>query len=73
MNHCSMLEVRRFLFVIVRMSVGFGVEKSGGRLLCLFTPSPPTGASVIGLLFEEEKKDKLNLLHTEVIYLMLFR
>lgn len=32
--------------------------------------SPPTGALVIGSLFGE-KKDKLNLLYTEVIYLML--
>lgn len=70
MNHCSMLEVGRFFFVIVKMSVGFGVEKSGGRLLCLFKLSPPTGALVIGSLFGE-KKDKLNLLYTEVIYLML--
>lgn len=52
LSHCSLLGVRRFFLVIVRTSVGFGAEQSGGRRRWLFTLHPPADEPETAGLFE---------------------
>lgn len=50
---CRMLEVSRFLFIMVRMSDGFGAEVSVGKLCCLRRPAE---VSETAWLFKRSRK-----------------
>lgn len=68
-DHRSMLDVRRFFFVMLRTSVCFGAEKSGGRLLCLFTPCSHSDVSVSASLLEGKRETLIDgFLYTKVIH-----